>query len=716
MRGWSWVLGGCALFALGAGIWLWTNPQHVGAPATPASEAVTRTPVAGPVAKLPQGGRELPVVEASLPEGSVPLVESTGTATLAGRVVVNGGPPGEQIELRFVSTQEEPSPESHGSFSTDVAGYFRHEGLPLDWEGSIRVPVPFRLANSADPFEYTRSVPLEHPREDLVIDVIRLPALRGRLLRADRTPAKGVGLDLRLSWSDGSRNDTGARADSEGRFAAEMEQDDLAHVSVEADADDGASCALEFARDALRASLRFGDLDMGDLFLSPGRYANLRVLDPQRSPVAGARVQTEGSNSRIHVETSSSGEALVPIGKEVTGLAILARGFAVERLPPPLDEVLVEVVLRHTNRLRVLMLDPTGMPLPEGRLRVSASRALFEGGLPYPDPFLRTGGSFFGTSGADGIYSVLVSGPDGLIELQELQPGLEFELSVVDRIGGVGAELACPGLGAEEQREVSLVLERFPQQLRGRCVDPASAPLEGAQVAIGGPNSCHETTGADGRFVSPPLFARAVNVSAELNGYGAAQIQDVDPSAGEVVLTLSAGRSLRVELRDTAGRAVKRGMLTARNPDGARSWRASSGGDGFLDFPTMPFEPLTLEYELYGRRLVKAIDADVEEVVFEVPALGLLEVEVGRLSSKLEEQFWLTARSLDDPQLDSGRRTVIPTGNQFVSWPLWSGRYELQLHSQRKLSPSEAAPMQPFGSPAVVVIEPGITTSARMGP
>ena len=84
--------------------------------------APSRAPATAPLANEPVPAREAEV--------------SLATGVLAGRLVIDGAPLNEAIDLELVPADGEAHGATRGTLRTDALGRFRREGLPADWSGS----------------------------------------------------------------------------------------------------------------------------------------------------------------------------------------------------------------------------------------------------------------------------------------------------------------------------------------------------------------------------------------------------------------------------------------------------------------------------------------------------------------------------------------------------------------------------------------------------
>ncbi|HVS19473.1 MAG TPA: carboxypeptidase-like regulatory domain-containing protein, partial [Planctomycetota bacterium] len=516
---------GILLLLLGA--WVFLRSESVREVATAPGREVAggeesdgRAELAAP----PMGGSREAAEEAVAAESET-LVEAAPaplTGVLAGRLVIDGGPLPEAtvITLKPDGALRERA-EASVAIETDALGRFRREGLPADWSGVLWLSPPYRLAGDSE--EQRLAVRLEAPSESLVIEVVRLPCLRGRLLHPRAESPAGTYVGLRLHSPAGGYLTTSATADATGRFLLVLGESDFTRIEVNATSTDGSKCNVAFDRTELHHDPTTGDYDLGELTLRPGLQVHVRVLDPDRMPVEEARVFLLGAPLRTRVLTDGDGEARFPVPDGATGMRMAASGFAYESFSLPTGTERVDVVLRRTNRLRVVVLDEHGVPWSGGRLRLRAEGELFASGESKLPGALRRGSQVFDAAGnvdERGPYSVLIAGDNGAVEVQDLSRGVPIDVEPIDALGRAWVAHRIEGLDPEEVREVELRLPPAGPRLRGRCRDPQGLPVADAQVWIELERASTAIVGeADGTFEGPVLAPGELWVHAAAPGH-----------------------------------------------------------------------------------------------------------------------------------------------------------------------------------------------------
>lgn len=605
------------------------------------------------------------------------------TGIVAGRLIVGGGPPGETLEL-LLQVQEEPQPRAFLHWSVQSSstpdGRFRFEGVPSDWSGEIALPFHYRVARVED-----RGTSGSHAfraragDEELLVEVLRQPTLRGRILRAaDRTPVATVSVGTRSKWGD-SIHMSSAHTDESGRFQLPLRSGELIELELSCRSEEGEFVEAAWNPKSLPAANELGDVDLGDLYLAPSQVAALLVLGPAGAPFEGARVVEVGTSEGRQVETDAQGRATLQLTDALEGFQVRATGFSLVELPRPAPGEELEVRLAPASTLSVQVIDLHGLPWPDGRLRLKAARPAFEGGHETPVEGLfgpSRGGSHESGRDREGAYALFRTLADGSIEWPGIVPGLALEVTVEDAIGTVAARASVPALAPGELRSVRLQLAREPLHLRGRCVDATGAALVGARVSISlpGAGSAHADADENGAFESAPLFAASVRVRA-----GAAEFADLD--LGDVALpaertiVLRRGRALRVVLRDASGVPLDVGQVRARAD--TTSWSGGMPKDGTCRFEAVADVGLELEHVWHGRKHQRAVPDGVTELDWELPALGRIEVEVDPSAIGEHESGHLALEALDGRGIVE--QTLLSPGREgafrFTPWP---GRYRLR--------------------------------------
>lgn len=367
--------------------------------------------------------------------------------------------------------------------------------------------------------------------------------------------------------------------------------------------------------------------------------------------------------------------------------------------------------------LDVRLLQPDGTPWADGELRIHAARSPIEGGHRVGFARARSKESSFAVlevSNEQGATTSYLTDPQGRAHLAGVVAGQFFTLSAVDVLGVAGATSHEPPLAAGEQRRVELRLERFATPLRGVCLSAAGVPLPDVRVHV---RCAHRylslACDAAGAFESQPLFGSALALTVQDPDHGTCLLDDVDPLDGPVVARLEPGRTLRVTLRDPAGRPTTTSALRARvTSDGPLAAVHPMVYGLEHVFEQLPRVPLSLSIEALWPALTREIDGQVEALEWSVPGHGVLFLLVRRLPDEVEGDWLLELTSQTWPQAAPRWAPLFNSGRQQMRFELWSGGYDLQLHFRALAGDGEP---RPFGAPLHVEVHDGEETFAELG-
>ena len=647
-----------------------------------------------------------------------------GTSAVAGRLRLDGGPPGEIAGLALDVSEERERGSAWSRTHAAPDGSFRFEGVPADWSGNVLLPAHYRLARPDEHGRRTRAFPARAWDLALEIDVERVPTLRGRVLgAADRAPVAGLRILLNANWGDSSYVDS-TETDGQGRFRHPLRGDKLLELTLSGDNESGTIAHATWDATTLPGPDLRGDVDLGDLILQPARTAVVVVLDPDGRPFAGARVVERGQLLGRAVETGADGRAEVYLSDALESLEVQARGYSIVSLPPPAPGTQVEVRLRPANRLVIEVVDVHGMPWLRGRVRLSAARPPFADGRDTLDDYFVGAHAPLGTiMGRDrqGSFVYFTTDESGRVELQSLEVGQAFELAVEDVLNAVGGRRSCTGLADAEHRVERLALEREGWRVTGRCVDGRRAPLAGARVELRATlESLTLECDTEGSFASPLLLVETLRLRASAAGFADVVLDAVAPPA-ELELVLEPGRDLRVALHDERGVPVTVGDLNVRSPVTGTGWVARESQPGVFDFAGVPAAPLELEYRWHGLRFTADVDAVQETFDWTLPTLGRLEVHVPRFEGADDESCTLLLEALDGERKVVEQRSVPSEGDSDFEFSPWPGNYRLRrvVHSYVDSGSGFRTPAgkRDLGEPTAVEVQAGaVARVALEGP
>lgn len=670
-----------ALLILGIGAFLWLRgpPASPGVPvaASPSVEA----PRAAPAVELPapELRSAAPAAERGDEDSAVEAATAAarGSASVAGWLRVEGRAPREEVELRLGWPNAKGGFDPIETATAQRDGSFRFEDVADDWDGAVLLPDHYLLARPEEHGGRASTFPARAGQVDLVLDVLRRPLLRGRVLTPDRTPLANAYVLVDLT-RESSRSIWSASAGPDGRFQRALPADPPLEIAITCRGNDGGSLQRNWNADSLPPRDAFGDIDLGDLALEPAERASVLVLDPEGAAFEGASVSEIATTGNRTVESGPDGRAEVILAPNVEGFEVLAPGFRrVELARPAAGEELVARLI-PTNALIVEALDAQGRPWPDGQLRLRTPRLAFEGDRPEPSAALpgeARPNAFEWGQGREGVYVRFRPDARGRWVLTDLVDGLDLELALEDALGMVADDTRVPGLARGERRTVRLQLAGGLRRVAGRCVDARGEPVVGAKVSVslssGG--SSEVVTDDGGVFESPPFLAERVDLRTSAKGYADRRLQDVATPA-DLTLVLQRGRTLDIALRGADGAPTSFGQVHARI-DGAM-WTRTLSATGHAEFENVVYAPFEIEHVWHERSHHTTVPAGVEDFVWELPATGQLQVEVAEFPLGELESGYLALEALDARGAVEQRLLRVGEPWSFRLRP-WPGRYRL---------------------------------------
>ncbi len=537
-----------------------------------------------------------PARAAELPAGTGGIaVELSPGVELAGVVRVNGGPPGEVLRLH-VNLEDASVRGSAASpavwdllrsdgtsgvrvpFDCDPSGSFHLQGFEAGQKLWLVAPEGYRIGVAA-----ARGMDVAVPARGVVVELRKLPRVRGRVLDESGRPVARALLMLR--WSDGSG--TGAaqrRASDDGRFDVPLPAWGLEDVTLRpSDPESDAGLTIDVAPTGF---------DLGDLVLPGDRIVRLRIVDPAGEAVVGAVVRTT-----VHVLRSDArGELSVVIPR--TSKVVLVAAAAFHPTDHEIPQSLVgtqTVTLRPATRL-TMSVTGAGEALL-GRLRIILSRErgerLFGVGLPSADRLAdgAAGPVDVQTSRFhDGTFRTMVAYDvgSGSVVVDAIRTEALFTMTLVDDLGFVHTRRQMR-LPATRRVNVELSVAEGGRPFTGRVVDAVGAPIPGARLGVaapyvvGGPvvGTLWIRADADGLFTLPVVHAPRLRMLVRADGYMPWSRSDV---ASGVTVRMTKARSVIVRLKDPSGNPVVASSVFTRLvlewSAGVGRWEADVVSDG----------------------------------------------------------------------------------------------------------------------------------------
>jgi hypothetical protein len=299
--------------------------------------------------------------------------------------------------------------------------------------------------------------------------------------------------------------------------------------------------------------------------------------------------------------------------------------------------------LLHGARLTGRVAGPNGAPLTGARVRCAGADveelAVRPGALP-----LAAEAAALPAGAAGALLSAQSAVVDGRgrFALEGLPPG-RYRIDVTrDGYQALAVEVK---LGAGERRDLGALAlaEGFP--VRGRVLDQAGAPIEGAHVTVTGTGALPSAiTDAAGQF-SLALAPGRYRVTASAEGWGSASADAAAEAGGakpSLELRLSrADASLDGMVRDAEGRPLARARLTARPaaasaPGDPSLAAATADAGGHFHMARLPSGELRIEVQHADYPRISAPATAGQFATIVVPTPGGVAGEVrGRTTGAL---------------------------------------------------------------------------------
>ena len=416
------------------------------------------------------------------------------------------------------------------------------------------------------------------------------------------------------------------------------------------------------------------------------------VVDTTGHPISGAVAY--GSNSRaLAPPTDSQGKS--ELKRAVTGLITLnaiALGYLPGEAPVGVAEE-VRITLEKSCKLTVL-LESTG-PKSElqPQLRLDYTSPLF--GDTYAGPLREyrfvdgcTTGNNSGWGAGSGsiLFSPQArSATPGFPQngqryvLSGLNPGVPFELHVIDAFNHVLATRIEPGMQAKEWRGVRIVAPVAMRPLTGRVLDPNGRPLV---VRVGlrvGDTTDAVGTDTLGRFQFPGVGSDSANLIVLHEKYADFSIRVPVPPSGDVGdMTMEYRSELNVFVRDELGAPLRSFVQTVEDlSDQVTAKRIS---EGHSRFSTLGPGEVEIEIHTGGRKHLRRVaPGETPNLEVVLPVHGALEVTVPEIPGVDPNAFLRVAVIREDTDLEPSGRNVDALPSVIQITPLFPGYVTVRL-------------------------------------
>ncbi len=634
------------------------------------------------------------LVDGARPSELIPLVLRADTPLLHGRKEAAGDWGGLGVEVRDATSVRCRS-ESDGSFL--------FYGLPDDWRGSIDLPRDYRLVDQTQAVGHwdAHRLLLVEPRVDVVVDAVKLIRLTGRVIDFRKRDPQGVArawVEPNLVYPETivrQQFQLGTMADETGRFELALRSPTIL----------GGTLTLQSPDREIRREIEIepmsltGDHDLGDLALSDRESTitiPLRVLEIDGSPISGAIAGTD-SSSPISAPTDEAGRTtLSAVVAGLSSIAVYAAGFepAEVVVPVELPEELV-VTLRRGTLLKIQF------EKPGGEAASSVVARLWAPEHPYSsDAHIRSYHAYTGAGCSyyqtyddveGGVVVRLYTLREGRVTLNDLKPGLPFELRVDGVFGTVVHLEEIAPLQPGEQRSLVVELPRGPATLHGRVLDHEGRPLSEARASVSyehsdmpsnQSNSRSHGVDAEGRFTFENVYAARVSFSVRAEGYVGFRDTELEvPQDGsEIVLHLDpAPHTVTVRIEDESGQPLSASSVRVELATGALVFGREVDDDpGAYILHDLPDEEVTILAYVFGVPYRQTHHPADPELVIRVPATGEVEVRLHVPADvELDDKTLVCLVPAADSGLQERYAWIVEGGAEPTTFPgVIPGRYE----------------------------------------
>lgn len=474
------------------------------------------------------------------------------------------------------------------------------------FESNPLEPEPYRLFLEADG-HITREIAVEKlaSGEKHDLGVVALDTglrVSGRVLSPDGKPQPDAKVAARLASQPGYMKATegfslfSTQSDSEGRFAISRLKPAEYLVTVAAEG---------FAEVVREVAVSDGDVDLGDVQVSPGCLLKGTVRDTEDLAVASAVIEARRGSlqnlagQRSTVTDSEGHFSFQNLAPDSYGVVTKVGGRKVQESVTRLEEdpcdKEIEITVGAVTLEGTLM--RRGQPLARRPLTLLPLGRPEDGG---PSVYLST------TSGSsEAVSEVLGSGSGrvssrtddrGFFRITHLQPGI-YRLAVEDRGRALARKIELPPAGTLRQ---DFDFSGF--RVAGFVESAAKGePVDGADVTLLLPPNREvgdmAVTAGGGRFQFEDVLENRFSLAVSKPGYRTAEVPVAESSAGDVRVRLEEaklavrGRVQRQDGSPVQGAAIVWSLETGVRPRGGNT---SSGPDGRFEIADLEPGSLSL--------------------------------------------------------------------------------------------------------------------------
>lgn len=553
-----------------------------------------------------------------VPAAAAPGVQDlqfSAAAMLAGRVLVDGAAPGAPLRVA-VRGFRDPAADwppaardilaqwglGSGAAPLFVApdGHFALRGFPEGDLLELTFPAGFVLRE--DPARrHPARVSAPTPARDLLIELSRLPAIRGTLMRrvedAVIVAAEAGQLQfpafpsmlMKLEWSlwrGAESEEDGAWISSGHSFLIPLTAPAPDRAELRVLDHDGTLLSRRAVPGPLQDGAELGTWTVPDAV----RPLDLTVLDESGQPIAHALAV---AHRAVLGRTGSDGRIRLDLRAPPGTLTIGAFGFRLQRVPvaePAPAELTVRLL--PASRLRLEVTTPDGSPA-QGLMAVLSYGEGLIPDSPEAVPGFEavrgppSGGAIWSEGWREHHYPL----PDGSAEWSDLSGGAPLTLQVRDLYDTLLHEEQIL-LGDAETRLVRVLLPRAGRAITGRLLTPEGNPIAGGHASPGGMFQ-EATADAEGRFRFDHFYGESPSLMLWAEGRVSRTTQPAEFADGRDWI-LEPARTVWIVALDARGARCGAGRGPLLELDGGWQGAGQERGPGLYEVSGAPLRPGTV--------------------------------------------------------------------------------------------------------------------------
>jgi hypothetical protein len=441
-----------------------------------------------------------PFVELELPasEELSPEVRAIAfSPPLLGRVLIDGKPPAESVQLKVDDALRQNSYWA----STDERGDFVFAELPADFGGTLELPDYFRLAIRDDAEASTRRrIAIESPFSFLELQVEELTAIRGRLISTSRSVNVAQAKVRACSMFDEFGEVEPDKAVAKGGQFSVVVAPEARTLSLAVVDGRGIVLRSMEIHGPFRGVRKIGDVDVD----SP-REVEIHVRDTLGRTVSGAIAMLSGTSS-ASPPTNADGFTKLPVhpGSGTARVGRLGYGI-VEIAVPDRPAGPIEAILPPGNQLTIKVHMGDGSVDPSDLVHVRMSATAFKNAS---DPLLEKSGA---TPPSPYRWNHFNPCPDGTVTLGNLATESEIIVELVGNAMDVVLDEQRLTMESTTSRTVTLQCPK-PRDFEGIATLEDGTPVSDRYALIDGYPDAIAATDASGAFRLRSVFLPTISV------------------------------------------------------------------------------------------------------------------------------------------------------------------------------------------------------------